>query len=340
VDKTARLALGRIAASQRGLFSAAQASTIGVSNRQLVRAQSSGALRRVRRGVYAMAGIDPSPWEQIVAAALAAGPDAVVSHASAAAVHRFEYGPFPVVELTLPRQGRFRPPGVTVHRSTDLADEDIVERNGVLVTSAPRTLVDLAGRLGPALTEKLLDEGLIVRRWSVEQLQDCLGRARQNVPERAKLRELLALRAEEPSADSMLESRVFRALGPLMPFEVHFSTVLGGRVYVIDAAWPEAKVGAEIVGRAHRVASRSAFDRERRKLNELGAFGWTVAHLTAAMSAEEMIAAVGALLGRSRARRVPLRSKNDRNSRQARGEGSQRDQTPPQDQPSGASFIP
>jgi len=179
-----------------------------------------------------------------------------------------------------------------------------------------------------------------VRRWSVEQLQDCLGRARQNVPERAKLRELLALRAEEPSADSMLESRVFRALGPLMPFEVHFSTVLGGRVYVIDAAWPEAKVGAEIVGRAHRVASRSAFDRERRKLNELGAFGWTVAHLTAAMSAEEMIAAVGALLGRSRARRVPLRSKNDRNSRQARGEGSQRDQTPPQDQPSGASFIP
>jgi predicted transcriptional regulator of viral defense system len=78
VDKTARLALGRIAASQRGLFSAAQASTIGVSNRQLVRAESSGALRRVRRGVYAMAGIDPSPWEQIVAAALAAGPDAVV----------------------------------------------------------------------------------------------------------------------------------------------------------------------------------------------------------------------------------------------------------------------
>ena len=264
-----------------------------------------------------MAGIALSPWEQIVAAALAAGPDAVVSHASAAAVHRFEYGPLGTVELTLPRQGRSRPPGVTVHRSTDLAAEDIVERNGVLVTSAPRTLVDLAGRLGPAITEKLLDEGLIERRWTVEQLQDCLNRARQNVPGRAKLRELLALRAEEPNADSVLESRVFRALEPLMPFEVHFSTVLGGRVYVIDAAWPEDKVGAEVVGRAHRVASRSAFDRERRKLNELAAFGWKIAHLTAVMSAEEMIAAVRSLLGptRSASGPAPIRKTNKTRAR-------------------------
>jgi hypothetical protein len=300
MEKTTRLALGRIAASQRGLFSAAQARQIGVSNAQLLRAESSMALRRVRRGVYAMAGVALSPWEQIVAAALAAGPDAVVSHASAAAVHRFEYGSAGVIELTLPRQGRSRPPGVIVHKSTDLAEEDIVERNGVLVTSAPRTLVDLAGRLGPAVTEKLLDEGLIERRWTVEQLHDCLSRARQNVPARARLRELVTVRAEEPHADSVLESRVFRALEPLMPFEVHFSTVLCGHVYVIDAAWPEDRVGAEVVGRAHRVASRSAFDRERRKLNELGASGWRIAHLTAVMSAEEMIAAVRSLLVRPR----------------------------------------
>ncbi len=137
------------------------------------------------------------------------------------------------------------------------------------------------------------------RRWTVEQLQECLRRARKNVPGRAQLRELLAVRAEEPNTDSVLEIRVFRALAPLMPFEVHFSTVLGGRVYVIDAAWPEDRVGAEVVGRAHRVASRSAFDRERRKLNELGAFGWKIAHLTAVMSAEEMIVAVSSLIGRS-----------------------------------------
>jgi len=43
-------------------------------------------------------------------------------------------------------------------------------------------------------------------------------------------------------------------------------------------------------------ASRSAFDRERRKLNALVTAGWRIAHLTAAMSADEMVATVRALL--------------------------------------------
>jgi very-short-patch-repair endonuclease len=329
VNKTARLALGRIAASQRGLFSVVQASEIGVSNLQLLRAESSGALRRARRGVYAVSGVALSLGEQIVAAALAVGPDAVVSHASAAAVHRFDYVPLGTgtVELTVPREVHSRPPGVTVHRSTDLGEEDIVRRHGVLVTSAPRTLIDLSARVGPAVTERLLDEGLIERRWTVEQLQDCLRRARPNVPGRAQLRDLMAVRAEEPNADSVLESRVFRALQPLMPFEVHFSTVLGDGVYVIDAAWPENKVGAEVVGRAHRVASRSAFDRERRKLNELGAFGWKIAHLTAVISAEEMIGAVSSLLGRTRFASGPALFGKRIKLRQARGESTKVDET-------------
>jgi hypothetical protein len=56
-----------------------------------------------------------------------------------------------------------------------------------------------------------------------------------------------------------------------------------------------------VLGRAHRVVSLSAFERGRRKLNALGAAGWQIAHLTAAMSAAEMVAAVKALLiGRPR----------------------------------------
>lgn len=243
-----------------------------------------------------MAGVAPSLWDQIVGAALAAGPKAVVSHASAAAVYRFGYGDLAMVELTLPRHGYSRPPGVVVHRSADLGAADIVRKRGLLVTSASRTLVDLAGRLGPVLTEKMLDEGLIQRHWTVAQVQECLSRARQNVPGRAYLERLLVLRAEEPAADSVLEARAIRALEVLKPFEVHFCTDIGESVYVIDAAWPEHRVGAEIVGRAHRVASRSAFDRERRKLNALSAAGWRIAHLTAAMSADEMVSAVQLLL--------------------------------------------
>jgi hypothetical protein len=67
-------------------------------------------------------------------------------------------------------------------------------------------------------------------------------------------------------------------------------------VYVLDAAWPQWKVGAEIIGRAHRLASLSAFDRERRKLNALSVGGWTICHLTAAMTPRDMVIAVKAML--------------------------------------------
>jgi len=252
-----------------------------------------------------MAGLAPSSWEAILAAALAAGPDAVVSHESAAAVHGFGNAGTAAVELTLARQDYSRPSGVLVHRHPDLTACDVVSRRGVLVTSPARALVDLAGRWGAEPTEKALDEGLVQHRWTVTEVSQCLARARPNVAGRADLQRLLALRAEGPAADSMLEARAFLALAPLMPFETHAAVVVGAHVYVIDAVWPQHKVGAEIAGRAHRVASRSAFDSERRKLTSLNAAGWRIAHLTAAMAKAEMVAAVRGLLasaasGRSR----------------------------------------
>ncbi len=296
MDKSTRAALGEVAAHQRGLFSVTQAKQIGVTNAQLVRAEAAGHLRRLRRGVYAPVGVPSSRWDDIVGAALAAGPGAVVSHASAAAVHRFEYGGTGLVELTVRRSSYVRPPGVVVHRVADLGPEDVVTERGVLVTSPCRTLVDLAGRLGPVLTEKLVDEGLIARRWTVVQLQECLHRARTNITGRDLLDRLLRQRGGDPNADSALEAKAFRALAPLRPFEVHFAVAIGSRVYVVDAAWPEDKVAAEVVGRAHRLASLSAFDRERRKLNALGVAGWRICHLTAAMSPEDMLMAVRAML--------------------------------------------
>ncbi len=299
MDKATRTALSTIAAGQHGLLSVAQAREIGVANRQLVRAEARGQLRRVRRGVYAIGGVPPSPWEHVVGAALAAGRDAVISHGSAAAVHRFEYGATNAVELTVRRSCRSRPTGVVMHRSRDLSPEDLVTKGGVLVTSSCRTLVDLSGRLGPLLTERLLDEGLIARRWTVPQFHDCVARTRPNTPQRAYLERLVRSRGEDSHADSVLEAKAFRALAVLKPFEVHFGVVVGSNVYVLDAAWPALSVGAEVVGRSHRLASLTAFERERRKLNALSVEGWKIAHLTAGMSAAEMVMAVRALLAQA-----------------------------------------
>jgi hypothetical protein len=296
MHRESRNVIYAIAEGQRGLFSAEQATAAGLTYKHLQQAQSSGEIRRLRRGVYGVGGVPESPWDAIVAAALAAGPASVVSHGSAATVHRFEFGGGSRVELTLPRYARSRPAGVTVHRSRDLSELDVVSRRGVQVTSPARTLVDLIGRLGAALTEKLLDEGIISRRWTAQQVSDALGRARANLPGRAELERLLGPRLEAPEADSVFEARVYRALMPLQPFQAHYQVEVGGHLYVADAAWPAELVIAEFVGRAHRVASRSAFDRERRKLTALAAAGWRVAHLVATMSDREMLDAALLLL--------------------------------------------
>jgi len=285
-----------IAAQQRGLFSLAQAQDAGLHPDQVIWAEKRGKLRRVRRGVYAVAGVPPSPWEPIVGAALAAGPGCVVSHWSAACVHGFEFAEFGPPEVTVVDGTDPRPSGVVVHHRGDLSAADIVSKRGLRVTSPSRALVDLAGQLGPARTEKLLDEGLIRRRWTCAEIEASLERARRNLPGRGHLTGLLRLRSEGPLADSVLEASAFRALVAVPPYIAHFQVVVDGATYVLDGAWPERMVGVEIVGRAHRVASRSAFDRERRKLNALTRAGWRIVHLTATMSDADMVDAVRALL--------------------------------------------
>ena len=119
----------------------------------------------------------------------------------------------------------------------DLTAADVVKTRGVLVTSPSRTLVDLAGRLGPERSEKLLDEGLIARRWTVVQLLECLylpgQRSRPGLPRR-----LLRAGVGDASADSVLEARAFRALAPLRPLRCDFTVGIAASVYVLDVAWP------------------------------------------------------------------------------------------------------
>jgi predicted transcriptional regulator of viral defense system len=293
MEHEARTALCRLAEGQCGLFSAAQAAQLGISRAQLSRAASHGYLRRSRSGVYAFVGTPASILEPLVAAALAIGPDAVISHTAAACVHNL-YGAAARVrapELTVPRHQNPRPLGVVIHRSGPLVAADLIVKHGVHVTSPARTIVDLAGRYELATLERVLDEALINRCLSIADLNRSAQRAPQ-APGMSRVSQLLAIRAEGPMADSILESRIFRALRPLSPFRAHFRVTIGHSVFVIDAAWPHLRVGAEIVGRSHRAASRSAFDQERRKLNALASAGWRIAHLTSAMPSSEMLEAV------------------------------------------------
>src|SRR5690242_19883653 len=92
-----------VAARQRGVIVSAQLRAAGVSSRVERRLAEDGYLRLIRPGAYAVAGCPTSRWETAIAAALLCGPAAVLSHSTAAAIHRLpELLPDPLPEVSVP----------------------------------------------------------------------------------------------------------------------------------------------------------------------------------------------------------------------------------------------
>jgi hypothetical protein len=205
----------------------------------------------------------------MVAAALAAGGRAVISHSSAAQIHQFAGVAGDRPELIVDSGANLRLTGVRLHYVGPLPERDAERRRNVLVTTKLRTVCDLAETLDSFLLERLLDEGLVLRWWSVPALRATVAHLPAYRHGSRRLRSLLAVRESQPTPDSPLEQRVFSYLAPLQPFVPHFQANLGGHVFVLDAAWPMYQVAAEIDNRSWRATSRSAHDRESRKLNVL-----------------------------------------------------------------------
>ena len=150
----------RSAAEQRGLITWAQVIRSGLSDHHRRRLIEEGWLRRVRPGVYAVGRHADSRWDPAVAAVLRAGPGSVLSHGTAAGINRLPGLARPTrgIEITvpLPRHPQLRE--VTVHRVVRLDAADVAGRPPLIFTAAPRTLLDLAGRIPVELLASVVDE--------------------------------------------------------------------------------------------------------------------------------------------------------------------------------------
>jgi very-short-patch-repair endonuclease len=285
-----------VASGQHGVVTARQVSEAGLSSKSARTLRSQGWLNAIRPGAYLLGSHAPSDWQMAVAAALVAGPGAVLSHMTAARVHRFGHLLFDsTIELSVlvPKQPRL--PGVVVHRVPRLAAVDTVEHRGVIVTSPARTVCDLAARMPSALIERVVDEGLVQRLWTTNSVAEATARSRQR-PGVRMVKRLLEARQAEAQANSDLQQRAARILRPFEPFELEYQVVMDGHVFVLDIAWPAWKVGVECDGFRPHDLSRSRFDHDRVRGNLLLAGGWAIAHFTSAMSDEQLLIGVGRLL--------------------------------------------
>ena len=285
-----------LAAAQHGIVLSTQFRAAGVSRRTEARMARDGVLTPVRPGAFAVAGAPVTAWQEAMAVVLLAGPGAVLSHSSAARLHRIPgilMDGVPEVTVVRPRHPRV--PDARVHRIRDLRPSDATDKRGIRVTTPVRTLIDVAPRLGLGVLARSVDEGLIAGLWTVAELQAGveINRRRKGV---SSLDTVLRGWTFEDRAASHLEQRVARVLDCFRPFELQHQVAAGREVYVLDLAWPAVQVGVEDDGWLVRGRSRQKFHHDRRRGNALAGIGWTIVHLTADMSDDEMRTAVGSVL--------------------------------------------
>lgn len=146
--KPDRSRLFDIASEQSGYFTAEQAAEAGYSRALLAYHAKAGGFVRVRRGLYRLREYPQSPREHVLAAWLAVGKgNAVVSHESALEILDLSDVVPDAVHITVPRTRRNLPSiaGVKIHTSSrPLGRDDKVIRDGVVITSATRSILDAA----------------------------------------------------------------------------------------------------------------------------------------------------------------------------------------------------
>jgi very-short-patch-repair endonuclease len=159
--------LDTLARRQHGTFHRRQVLDLGFSPRQIDLRRRSGEWLVLTPSVYALAS-HPYSWLRQAKAAELSVPGSAVSHRSAAVLHRVDdYRPGPIDLLASP-SANHRTRLATVHRTERFV---AVRRQLVNVTTLPRTVADLAGVVDPWKLERTVDNVLLTRAASVDELR-------------------------------------------------------------------------------------------------------------------------------------------------------------------------
>jgi very-short-patch-repair endonuclease/predicted transcriptional regulator of viral defense system len=249
-----------LAHGQHGVIARSQLLELGFSRSAIQHRIATGRLHPLSRGVYAVGRPAVTRRGRWMAAVLSSGPDAVLSHANAAALWGIRPEDGKRIEVSVPDRNDRRRPGVVVHRPTRLPPRDRTVKDGIPVTTPIRTLVDLATRMQVSQLEAAINEANKRDLIDPETLRAAMD-AMAGVRGASRLRSLLDRRTFALT-DSELE-RLFLPLARQagLPAPLTQQRVNGFRV---DFYWPELGLVVETDGlRYHRTPAQQARDRLR-----------------------------------------------------------------------------
>jgi very-short-patch-repair endonuclease len=273
--------LARLAAAQYGVVARRQLLAADTSSSMIDRRVVSGHLVPLHRGVYAVGHDRLTRYGHWMAAVLAAGSGAVLSHRDAAALHGLRPpGSHRRTHVTTPARAGSTPK-LQLHRTTVLdRRRDVTVIAGIPATSVARTLVDLAGVVSQDHLAKALEEAERQRIIDVSAIDDVLRRtSRRHGRGHAAI--TAALERLATTAVQFTRSPLEDALLPLL--DAHGLPRPATNMWIgdmeVDACWPDHRVVAELDGWGVH-STREAFVRDRVRANELQTNGWLVLRFT------------------------------------------------------------
>jgi very-short-patch-repair endonuclease len=256
--------IASLAARQHGVVSTAQLRSAGISFPAINRRLETARLHRIHRGVYAVGHDRLNDHGLWMAAVLACGDGAVLSHLSAAGLWGIRRrirrvsesggrGESDPVHVTVPSTaGKKRRNGIALHRSSTLLARDRTRHDGIPVTRPSRTLADLGPLLSPAQVAAALREAEFLRL-PIENRFESDG-ARTELEHR-----IIALCRRHRLPQPGVNVRVDR--------------------YEVDFLWREHSLVVEVDGwEFHR--TRSAFEDDRARDARLKILGYEVVRFT------------------------------------------------------------
>ncbi|MEA2423917.1 MAG: hypothetical protein QOH13_327 [Thermoleophilaceae bacterium] len=265
--------IAALALEQHGIVTRSQLSALGFTRHEIDDRIAAGRLHRVHQGVYAVGYRRLSSEARWLAALLAAGDGAVLSHESAAALWQLRAGSGRLIDVTVPMKRR-APDGVRIHRC-ELHPSEIVKRGSLRVTSPTRTLLDLAAQVDERQLERALREAIYLRLTSVAALTSCLS-SHQGRRGSRNLRKLLP-DATNGRLRSDLEQEFLTFLRKhKLPLPMQNTSVEG---FESDCVWPEQHLIVELDGGAAHNTPH-AFEADRARDETLVAAGWRVIRVT------------------------------------------------------------
>ncbi len=278
--------IAELAARQHGVVTVAQLSAAGATRNAIAHRVENRRLTSLHRGVYRL-GETETRLTRLMAAVLAGGAGAVLSHHAAAELHGFAPRKPGAIDVTVQRGHARRRDGLRIHR----ARVDATRVHGIPTTTPARTILDLAAVLPHRDLRRAIEEAQIQRKLDPHSLTDAVDQAAGHRGARA-LRAIATDENEPQLTRSEAERRLLeliqRADLPRPETNVRI-----GR-WEVDALWPAERLVVEVDGFAFH-SSRDAFERDRHKETDLAAAGYRVARVTWRQIARERELVVASL---------------------------------------------